>query len=653
MFPSILKRHAETLMSSEGVYSSEQRRRIMTDSMDWTKCNFSIERAAECMTPALLYGFKRVVEPGHSFATLERDDSTSNSALQGFLIFGLTREALCCLDHLYEKDGPKHLFTDRQGNNTAVQKWEITHSTRKDVKVKLATSDGTMTSVDASAYFPVNEATQGPTAIQWDLDRFVSSDSFNRLSNAGNQYWMNEERNIAILLGIQFVLPGDELVYKIRDHDMDGMRELIHQGLDVNAPSARFKFRSPLQAAAHYRNEDAAWYLIKKGADVDTEGGEYRTALIAAVVQGEEGIVRLLLGKKANLFTGGGSYISALYQAVNQQDVDMTQLLLENGAWLTDDYNELLDLASERGNNEVRGLLEQYDVRGLHLKQGLPSTKHRQHIQGGENKRSITKTAPVNPKTESSEVGSIAEVDRRRIYQAALGQWLFLKGTEGKWTELKGVKLLQTCFTNGLQETFFDKNLLKFQRLIKYVPNLTDFGREFTAVLGSKVSLNKIDSKDTDKQYSGLSQEGKPIGSGSNNRLTVPSSVEGGRRRSRSDPKPPKAEKSDNKSSLKPPQDSRRSRSASINSSDPYLGDGRNSSRSSHYEDDEPFCLACDGRGGRRGTSIRCAECKGQGAYWSESRRRMRDCRVCRGSGRTYTERDGCKACGGTGGGSG
>ncbi|KAL9087159.1 MAG: hypothetical protein Q9165_006810 [Trypethelium subeluteriae] len=655
MFPSILKRHGESLMSSTGIYSSEQRRRIMTDSTDWAKCNLSIERAAECMTPALLKGYQRVKVPGSSLATLQRDSKNPSSIMQGFLIFGLTREALCCLDHLYEKDGPMHLFTEEQEDRENVSKWDHTHSSRRDVRVRIATCGGNKMTVDASAYFPEDEIDPTSVRIGWDPDIFIHSKSFNKLCGAQSRRWMAEEQNIADMLGIRFVLRGDELVKKICDKDMGALRELIQKGFDVNASSVRFG--SPLQAAAHYRNEDAAWYLLKKGAEVNAEGGEYGTALVAAVVQGEEGIVRLLLGKKANLFTSVRTYISALYQAVNRQDVDMTRLLLKKGAWLTNNYDELLDLASERGNSEIKRMLEAYDVRGLYLTRGLRNSQSRTRIQGSPSKRKAVQDEARDTDSESSKGSIVAEADRRKIYQAVLGQWLLLKGTEGEWTGLKGVKLLQTCFANGLPEKFLDRDLQLFQRLIKYVPNLRDFSREFSSMLGSKISGSKSEIGDERNKEASEPQKVASTNPRKVGMLDVPGKHTSGRRRARSNPERPAEGESlsneiDSRASdsthLKPPETSGRPRSSSLNPPTSYPSNGR-SSRDIRREDDESLCLTCDGRGGRRGTSIRCAECKSSGERWSESKNLMRTCRNCRGSGRTYAERDRCKACDGTG----
>lgn len=90
-------------------------------------------------------------------------------------------------------------------------------------------------------------------------------------------------------------------------------------------------------------------------------------SLIAATVRGREDIAQALIQAGADVLADGGQYVSPLYQAVDFTDSDLAYMLLEKGAWLSKDYKELLDLGAERVNKEDTRMLEQYDVRNLHL----------------------------------------------------------------------------------------------------------------------------------------------------------------------------------------------------------------------------------------------------------------------------------------------
>ena len=118
-------------------------------------------------------------------------------------------------------------------------------------------------------------------------------------------------------------------------------------------------------------SEEIVRLLLKRGAEVNATGGQYENALIAAIVRGHEDIARILIKADADVLKEAGLYISPLYQVVSHSDVDMALLLLERGAWLSRNYGELLDLASERGNEEIYDLMQEYDVRDLRLKYQL------------------------------------------------------------------------------------------------------------------------------------------------------------------------------------------------------------------------------------------------------------------------------------------
>jgi ankyrin repeat protein len=52
--------------------------------------------------------------------------------------------------------------------------------------------------------------------------------------------------------------------------------------------------------------------LVDKGADVNTQGGDYGNALYAASQGGHEAVIKMLLDKGANVNAQGGYYSNTL-----------------------------------------------------------------------------------------------------------------------------------------------------------------------------------------------------------------------------------------------------------------------------------------------------------------------------------------------------
>ena len=92
------------------------------------------------------------------------------------------------------------------------------------------------------------------------------------------------------------------------------MQLLLKKGADVNAEGG--EYGTALQAASCRGYETVVQLLLKKGADVNAEGGEYGTALQAASKNGHETVVQLLLKNGADVNAEGGEYGSALEAAL-------------------------------------------------------------------------------------------------------------------------------------------------------------------------------------------------------------------------------------------------------------------------------------------------------------------------------------------------
>lgn len=92
-------------------------------------------------------------------------------------------------------------------------------------------------------------------------------------------------------------------------------------------------------------DEEMVHLLLSYRPDVNATGGTYGSPLICAKVLGHEEIARSLLKAGANVLTGNAQYVSPAYQwcqAISHDDQDMVHLLIEDGAWLTREYGELM-----------------------------------------------------------------------------------------------------------------------------------------------------------------------------------------------------------------------------------------------------------------------------------------------------------------------
>jgi Ankyrin repeats (3 copies) len=486
MFPSILRRQAETFVSS-GVYSASDQRRLRSDATDWARVNVSLQHAAEEMTPALLSGYDRWKPVGLSCASIVESTSTPRlmgqierrtalgfvdspkGEVQGFLVFGLAEEALKCCDMLFSRNSLESLYTD--DGWASADSFKLPENSepfqRKTVNVRFSLKGGEVRSIDATTY--VWKAPYATIQCPWNINRFVKSKSFCKLSGAlSSSLWMSEERKLAKTMGITFVLPGDALGDAVLCNDMKHVTRLLREGDDVNAPCQGYG--SVLQAASAQGSEEIVSLLLRRGAMVNASGGQYESALLAATVRGHEGVVKILVKASADILKDGGVYVSPIYQAVSHSDVDMVLLLLEHGAWLTRNYGELVDLASEKGNDEIWNLLDEYDMRDL--RQKLPSSNRKANRwdsdEDSEGNLNDDRSRRINRSSGKDQVA----MRPAKVLRAVVCKALLLKGTRGKWTGIKSVKVLRTAIKAGLSPQILEDirpNLSSIQKLLDFL----------------------------------------------------------------------------------------------------------------------------------------------------------------------------------------
>ena len=91
------------------------------------------------------------------------------------------------------------------------------------------------------------------------------------------------------------------LIQAVSKGDLEQVRLLISQGVDVNAAAADKVGSTPLQRAAAGGNKNVVELLIAKGADVNAKNRVGWTPLHLATIPGHKNIVELLINKGADV----------------------------------------------------------------------------------------------------------------------------------------------------------------------------------------------------------------------------------------------------------------------------------------------------------------------------------------------------------------
>ncbi|KAI9794459.1 MAG: hypothetical protein M1816_005529 [Peltula sp. TS41687] len=134
---------------------------------------------------------------------------------------------------------------------------------------------------------------------------------------------------------------------------------ITEAGADVNTQGGAYG--TALQAASHRGHESVVERLLEAGAHVNAQGGEYGTALQAASHKGHERVVERLLEAGADVNAQGGPMSSALQAAACFGHENVVERLLETGADVnmqSGEGNALQMASSNNYNNVVKRLLK-------------------------------------------------------------------------------------------------------------------------------------------------------------------------------------------------------------------------------------------------------------------------------------------------------
>ena len=120
------------------------------------------------------------------------------------------------------------------------------------------------------------------------------------------------------------------LVDAVRDRDIDAVRALLQQGVDVNAPQA--DGATALHWAAHWDALEAADLLIRAGADVNAANDLGVTPLWLACSNGNAGMVETLLASGASPNATRSTGETALMTCARPGSLGAVTALLAHGA---------------------------------------------------------------------------------------------------------------------------------------------------------------------------------------------------------------------------------------------------------------------------------------------------------------------------------
>ena len=159
----------------------------------------------------------------------------------------------------------------------------------------------------------------------------------------------------------------DQLVYAAESANIDKVKRLLNEGVDVNTS---IPYRgTALIAAAFEGDSGIVKLLLENGADVQVRNNAGDTPLIAAAVWRESPkhaevneIIKMLIAKGADINARNRENRTVLLGLVQEQNLEGVKFLIENGADVNaiNDYGKsVLIAANETGNSELISLLEE------------------------------------------------------------------------------------------------------------------------------------------------------------------------------------------------------------------------------------------------------------------------------------------------------
>ncbi|KAJ7847783.1 hypothetical protein B0H13DRAFT_2405537 [Mycena leptocephala] len=153
-------------------------------------------------------------------------------------------------------------------------------------------------------------------------------------------------------------IDGSEIIVASYYGHLRMVQLLVEHGANVNAQGGNY--RSALQAASDWGHINIVQLLIEHGANVNAQGGHFGNALQVASYRGHIDIVQLLIEHGANVNAQGGVCWNALQTASSNGYIKIVQLLIEHGANVNAQggrYMNALQAASSGGHVDIVQLL--------------------------------------------------------------------------------------------------------------------------------------------------------------------------------------------------------------------------------------------------------------------------------------------------------
>jgi ankyrin repeat protein len=176
------------------------------------------------------------------------------------------------------------------------------------------------------------------------------------------------------------------LAYAAEHGHQEAAKWLLAKGASINAQGGYYG--NALQAASYRGHEQIVEILLNKGADVNAQGGIYRNALQAASYGGHKRIVEILLDKSAEVNAQGGFHRNALQAASYRGHKQVAEMLLEKGANINAHggvCGNALQAALEEGHEQIAKMLLGKDVnvnaQGGDFGNALQAASYRGHKQ--------------------------------------------------------------------------------------------------------------------------------------------------------------------------------------------------------------------------------------------------------------------------------
>jgi hypothetical protein len=214
-------------------------------------------------------------------------------------------------------------------------------------------------SVQGSIYWSDSyEEVVSEPETQEDFDSIAGSMASQTSTYRNQGRWEEaEEPEMQVSEAGKKVLGGD-LQAASAQGQIEVVKLLLRNGADVNAQGGDYP--NALQAASAAGHDNIVRILLDNDADVNIEGGEHGNALQAASAGGHDKIVQMLLDMGADVNAQGGKYGNALQAASAEGHDNIVQMLLGAGANVnaeSGEFGSALQAATASGYDKVAQML--------------------------------------------------------------------------------------------------------------------------------------------------------------------------------------------------------------------------------------------------------------------------------------------------------